>query len=85
MGGLGYFPTYTLGNIHAASLFVCAKSDPAIASAIAGADYAPLLAWLRQNIHAHGSTLDPSDLIQQATSKKPSPEDYIQHLTHRYL
>jgi hypothetical protein len=24
-------------------------------------------------------------LIQQATSKKPSPEDYIQHLTHRYL
>jgi carboxypeptidase Taq len=85
MGGLGYFPTYTLGNIHSASLFACAKSDANIASAITLGDYAPLLAWLRQNIHAHGSTLDPSDLIQQATGKKPSSEDYIKHLTQRYL
>ena len=85
MGGLGYFPTYTLGNIHAASLFACAKRDANIASAIAVADYAPLLAWLRQNIHAHGSVLDPSDLIQQATGKKPSSEEYIKHLTQRYL
>jgi carboxypeptidase Taq len=85
MGGLGYFPTYTLGNIHAASLFACAQSDANIASAIAVANYAPLLAWLRQNIHAHGSSLDPSDLIQQATGKHPSSEDYIKHLTHRYL
>ena len=85
MGGLGYFPTYTLGNIHAASLFACAKNQPKIASAIAAADYAPLLAWLRENIHAHGSTFDPSDLIQQATGKKASSEDYIKHLTQRYL
>ena len=85
MGGLGYFPTYTLGNIHAASLFACAKNQPKISSAIAAADYAPLLAWLRENIHAHGSTFDPSDLIQQATGKKASSEDYIKHLTQRYL
>ena len=72
MGGLGYFPTYTLGNINAAQLFAAARQDPAIAAAIDQADYAPLLAWLRQSVHAHGATLDPADLMLQATGSRPS-------------
>ena len=68
-----------------AFLGVRVTTAPGQRGAIAAADYAPLLAWLRANIHAHGSTFDPSDLIQQATGKKASSEDYIKHLTQRYL
>ena len=85
MGGLGYFPTYTLGNIHAAQLFAAARQVPAIAAAIDQADYAPLLAWLRQAVHAHGAALDPADLIHQATGRPPSTRDYLAHLQARYL
>ena len=85
MGGLGYFSTYTLGNINSAQLFAAARKDPAIAAAIDKADYQPLLAWLRENVHAHGATLDPSDLIQQATGSAPSPAAYLAHLKNRYL
>ncbi len=42
MGGIGYFPTYTLGNINAAQLFQAATSDPEIKKATAAANYAPL-------------------------------------------
>jgi carboxypeptidase Taq len=52
--------------------------------AIQQADYAPLLAWLRKSVHSHGATLDPADLMEQATGKKPSAEDYLAHLTGRY-
>lgn len=85
MGGLGYFPTYTLGNINAAQLFATALKDPAIAAACDAADYAPLLAWLRKNIHAHGGALDPAKLMSQATGGPPSTNDYLAHLQSRYL
>jgi carboxypeptidase Taq len=85
MGGLGYFATYTLGNINAAQLFAAARKVPAIAAATDAADYAPLLAWLRKNVHIHGSTLDPADLMEKATGKRPSTADYLAHLQSRYL
>ena len=85
MGGLGYFSTYTLGNINAAQLFATARNTPAIAAACDTANYAPLLAWLRQNVHVHGATLDPADLMLQATGSKPSTQAYLAHLKARYL
>lgn len=85
MGGLGYFATYTLGNINSAQLYAAARKDPAIATACDAADYAPLLAWLRKNVHAHGGTLDPADLIAHATGSSPSTTDYLRHLQERYL
>ena len=85
MGGIGYFPTYTLGNINAAQLFKSAIAIPEISAATAKADYAPLLAWLRENIHCHGGVLDPTALMKQATEKSPSTEAYIRHLKSRYV
>jgi carboxypeptidase Taq len=85
MGGLGYFPTYTLGNINAAQLFAAARKTPAIATACEAADYSPLLAWLRKQVHAHGAVLDPADLMAQATGKLPEAGDYLVHLESRYL
>ena len=85
MGGLGYFATYSLGNLNAAQLHAAARRIPAIASASDQADYAPLLAWLRQNVHAYGATLDPADLLAQATGTPPTPEPYLAHLRSRYL
>ena len=85
MGGLGYFATYTLGNINSAQLFAAAARQPAIATTMDSADYAPLLAWLRQSVYAHGATLDPADLIEQATGTRPSTSDYLAHLKSRYI
>jgi carboxypeptidase Taq len=85
MGGIGYFPTYTLGNINAAQLFAAATSVPAIAKATAAADYKPLLTWLRENIHRHGGTYDPTDLMEKATGRPHQTNDYLSHLEARYL
>ena len=84
MGGLGYFATYSLGNINAAQLYAAACKDTTVAAACQQADYAPLLAWLRSSIHAHGATLDPADLITQSTGSPPSPAAYLAHLQARF-
>lgn len=84
-GGIGYFPTYTLGNINAAQLFQFANLNPKIKAATKQADYAPLLAWLRENIHRHGAIHDPADLMTMATGRPAETGDYLKHLSDRYL
>src|SRR6202035_4761610 len=52
MGIMGYFPTYSLGNLLAAQLWEKAVAEvPAIPDQIARGDFAPLLDWLREKIH----------------------------------
>jgi len=85
MGGLGYFPTYTLGNINSAQLFAAARRNPAIAAATDSADYGQLLEWLRGSVHIHGATLDPAELVLRATGSGPAATDYLTHLKSRYL
>ena len=85
MGGLGYFATYTLGNINSAQLFAAARRDASVAHAIDSGDYLPLLGWLQKSVHAHGATLDPAALITHASGSAPSPDAYLKHLKSRYL
>jgi carboxypeptidase Taq len=85
-GAWGYFPTYTLGAMTAAQLFDAAtRGDPGIRPAIARGDFAPLMGWLRANLHAKGSLLPMRDLLAQATGKPLDPAIYKQHLRRRYL
>jgi carboxypeptidase Taq len=85
-GAWGYFPTYTLGAMTAAQLFDAAKrADPAILPAIARGDFAPLLAWLRANVHGKGSRYSTAEIITQATGRPLDARTYERHLETRYL
>ncbi len=85
MGGLGYFPTYTLGNLNAAQLFNAANKTDAIRQASDQANYKPLLTWLQTNVHSQGSTLAPRDLMQSATGKPTDAHWHLDHLRQRFL
>lgn len=84
MGGLGYFATYSLGNINSAQLFEAAQQDETVSTAFAQGDFLPLLAWMQKNIHQHGSTLFPQDLMEKATGSKTDPQPYLKHLRRRF-
>ena len=85
MGGLGYFSTYSLGNLNAAQLFNAASKEDTVASGLATADYAPLLKWMQTHVHAHGSTLFPQELMKQATGEETNPAHHLAHLRERFL
>ncbi|MDB4367526.1 carboxypeptidase M32, partial [Akkermansiaceae bacterium] len=84
MGGIGYFATYSLGNINSAQLFEAAMKDEPTSSAFSKGDFLPLLGWMQKNIHQHGSTLFPQDLMEQATGSKTDPKPYLKHLRRRF-
>jgi carboxypeptidase Taq len=86
LGAWAYFPSYTLGAMTAAQFIDAARrAVPAIPEALARGDFAPLMGWLRANVHSKGSSLSASELITAATGKPLDPEIYKRHLAQRYL
>ena len=85
-GAWGYFPTYTLGAMTAAQLFDAAKrADSDIVPSIGKGDFAPVMAWLRKNVHEQGSHLDAEALLVKATGKPLDAGIFKAHLKARYL
>ncbi len=85
MGGFGYFPTYTLGNLNASQLFAAACREDSVRLAVEEASYRPLLEWLKTHVHEAGATLSPPRIIRDATGTEPDAEAHLQHLRERYL
>lgn len=85
MGGLGYFATYSLGNLNAAQLFAAARKDEKVSSSFDCGDFLPLLGWMQNHIHRHGSGFLPQDLMERATGSHTDPTPYLDHLRQRFL
>ena len=85
-GLFGYFPSYTLGAMAAAQLMAAARrAVPELDAAMARGELAPLIIWLRANVHRKGSLLGFNDLLREATGKPLDPRDFEAHLAGRYL
>jgi carboxypeptidase Taq len=85
IGLLGYFPTYTLGNLNAAQLMRRASEEiPGLAGQLARGEYKPLLSWLREKIHRHGSRYSPRELIRMATGEPTGIRDHIDYLRAKF-
>jgi carboxypeptidase Taq len=85
-GAIGYFPSYTLGAMAAAQLMAAAaKALPALDAELAAGNLAPLIGWLRANVHAQGNRLGFNDLLRAATGSPLDPSAFEAHLAARYL
>lgn len=84
-GGWGYFPTYTLGAMSAAQIFDAAcTAEPDILPGIGRGDFAPLVGWLRRNIHSQGSRYETDELMTAATGRPLDASVFKAHLRRRY-
>lgn len=85
MGMLGYFPTYSLGNLNAAQLMNRASIDIAgLNDALVRGEYRPLLDWLRNNVHRYGRRYLPNDLMTRATGEPTKAKYRIEYLRAKY-
>ncbi len=85
IGALGYFPTYSLGNILSAQLWNRVLEDaPELESDISKGDFSVLLAWLRENIHRFGKTFTPKELVQRATGEALNVAPYAKYLNDKF-
>jgi carboxypeptidase Taq len=85
MGGLGYFPTYTLGNLYAAQFFdTLKKAVPDWEALVRRGEFAPVLGWLRTNIHRHGRVYGAGELCERVTGRPLDPQFFLDYLTDKF-
>lgn len=81
-GSIGYFPTYTLGNLYAAQFF---RQMPNMDKHVASGNFEPILTWLRKNIHQYGSIYRPDVLCKKVTDEALNPKYFTKYLKKKYI
>jgi carboxypeptidase Taq len=85
MGGMGYFPTYALGNLYAAAFMEKIDADlPHLWDQIAEGDFSSLLGWLRGNIHRHGAARSAEQLCVDITGAPLGATPFVAYLRAKY-
>ena len=80
-GLIGYFPTYTLGNLYAAQFFEAIREKtPDLDDRIASGDMSPVLDWSREHIHRLGRRYSAAEICEKATGKPLGPDPLMRHL-----
>jgi carboxypeptidase Taq len=80
-GLIGYFPTYTLGNLMAAQLWARIRvAIPAIDEQLERGDVGPLREWLVEHVHRHGRKFPPPELLLRATGEELAVAPFLRYL-----
>jgi carboxypeptidase Taq len=83
-GAIGYFPTYSLGNLYAAQLFEQASRDLGdLHATFRRGEFRPLLEWLRKNIHSHARRYPAAALARRVTGHPLSHDALIRQLRQK--
>lgn len=84
-GLIGYFPTYTLGNLYSAQFFAKVRQDiPDLDRQFENGQFAPLLKWLRTNIHQHGQRYRAGKLCEKVTGKPLDHQPLMDYMNAKY-
>ncbi len=85
MGSIGYFPTYSMGNLLSYQIWNTLRKDVGDTGAlIAKGEFKPILDWLIAKVYSKGSKYPPKELVQQVTGKPLGAADYLDGLEKKY-
>ncbi|PLS07239.1 carboxypeptidase M32 [Neobacillus cucumis] len=84
-GGIGYFPSYSLGNLYAAQILRKIQKDiPEFYQHIENGRFEKIQAWLKENIHQYGKLYTPNELIVKVTGEELNADYLIEYLEKKY-
>jgi carboxypeptidase Taq len=84
-GEFGYFPTYALGNLYAASLMRAAeRALPSLWDEVTAGELGSLRAWLHEHVHRHGSRLSAEERVRAITGQGLTDVDFLGYLRAKY-
>jgi carboxypeptidase Taq len=84
-GTMGYFPTYSLGNVISVQIWERLRRDlPDLDEQIERGEFGPLKEWLREHVHKHGRKLGPRGTLEKAVGGPIDPEPYLRYLKQKF-
>jgi len=85
MGGIGYFPTYTLGNLYAAQFFQAFEREYANwEERVSKGELGFIRDWLRMNIHQYGKEFSAAETVMRISGTPLSEKPFVDYLRNKY-
>ena len=84
-GTIGYFPTYSIGNLISAQLYDRVKQEiPGLEDGYTRGEFAPLLDWLRKKVHVHGAKFTAPELVERELGQEISAQPLLDYMRAKY-
>jgi carboxypeptidase Taq len=84
-GGIGYFPTYALGNVISLQIWAAVtEAIPDVDAQMEAGELGELAVWLRDNLYSLGRKFTPKETIERLTgSATIDPQPYLAYLREK--
>lgn len=84
-GYVGYFPTYSLGNLVAAMMWDRLQVDiPELQAGLSAGHTKPILDWLKDKVHRHASFYDPVELLKKSLDMQLDHQPFMNYLNNKF-
>jgi len=83
-GSVGYFPSYALGSAYGVQFLKRMRETVDVDGCLRRGNFAPINAWLREQIWQYGSLYKPSELFRMAAGAEFDPTAYTDYLEKKY-
>ncbi len=85
VGLIGYFPTYSLGNVYAGCLYDGLRTAvPTLDDDLVAGNTDNATAWLRSTVQTHGGLYEPREVIERASGAAPSEVPLLAYLKTKF-
>jgi len=85
VGHIGYFSTYSLGNVISVQIWERIREDIAdLEEQIERGEFTALREWLGEHIHRHGRKFGPRGTLERAVGASIDPEPYMRYLREKH-
>ena len=84
-GGMGYFPTYALGNVISLQIWAAVRDAvPDVDELMEAGELETLSTWLRDNLYSLGRKFTPMETLERITgSQAIDPQPYLAYLREK--
>jgi carboxypeptidase Taq len=83
-GAIGYFPTYSLGNVISVQLWEHVREAlPDLDAQFERGEFDDLASWLRENLHRHGRKFTSKEMLDRIVGGGIDPAPYLRYLKEK--
>jgi carboxypeptidase Taq len=84
-GSVGYFPTYTYGNLIGVQIWnrLLQEVDD-VEDLMETGNYRPILDWLVERVYGYGRLIRPKDLVERIAGEPLSAKPWIEYATRKF-
>ena len=82
---IGYFPTYSLGNLYSAQFHAAmARAIGDWEEQVRRGEFAHILGWLRERIHRHGRVYSATEICRRVTGEPLEARHFLDYLEGKF-